>query len=56
LYVSLDSGTRRDDLAERNEVMARVFATPEWNDIFSRVPVGLESYLRIESKFAEALS
>jgi NIPSNAP protein len=44
------------DLDQRNEVLPRVFATPEWEDIFSRVPGGLASYLRIEAKFAEALS
>jgi hypothetical protein len=43
------------DLEQRNEVLPRVFATPEWKDIFSRVPGGMPSYLRIESKFAEAL-
>jgi hypothetical protein len=43
------------DQAQRNDVMPRLFATPEWNDIFSRVPGGMPSYLRIESKFAEAL-
>jgi hypothetical protein len=42
-------------MPQRNDVMPRLFATPEWNDIFSRVPGGLPSYLRIESKFAEAL-
>ena len=44
------------DLAQRNEVLPKVFATPEWEDIFSRVPGGLGSYLRIEAKFTEALT
>jgi hypothetical protein len=44
------------DRAQRDEVLPRVFATPEWNDIFSRVPGGLSSYLRIESKFADRLA
>ena len=43
------------DLDQRNEVLPRVFATSEWQDIFSRVPGGLASYLRIEAKFAEAV-
>jgi hypothetical protein len=43
------------DRDQRNEVMPRLFATPEWEDIFSRVPGGLASYLRIESRFADAL-
>jgi hypothetical protein len=43
------------DLAHRNEVWTRVLASPEWIDIFSRVPEGLPSYLRIEAKFTEAL-
>jgi hypothetical protein len=43
------------DLAQGNEVWARVLASQEWNDIFSRVPEGLPSYLRLEAKFADAL-
>ncbi len=43
------------DLAHRNEAWSRLWATPEWNDIFSRVPEGLASYLRIEAKFADSL-
>jgi hypothetical protein len=43
------------DRDQRNEVLPRLFASPEWEDIFSRVPGGLASYLRIESKFADAL-
>jgi hypothetical protein len=43
------------DLAQRNDVWNRVLASPEWGDIFSRVPEGLPSYLRIEAKFTEAM-
>ena len=43
------------DREQRNEVLPRLFATPEWEDIFSRVPGGLASYLRIESRFADAI-
>ena len=46
---------RWNDLAQRNETMARVFASEAWVEIFSKVPGGLDSYLRRESKFAEAL-
>jgi hypothetical protein len=47
---------RWKDLAQRNEVLPRVLSTPEWEDIFSRVPGGAASYLRTEAKFAEDLS
>jgi hypothetical protein len=43
------------DREQRNEVMPRLFASPEWADIFSRVPGGLPSYRRIEWRFADAL-
>ena len=43
------------DLAQRNEEWPSVISSPEWSDIFSRVPGGLVSYLRIESKFAKSL-
>jgi hypothetical protein len=36
-------------------VWAAVLESPEWKDIFSRVPEGLRSYLRIEAKFTESL-
>jgi hypothetical protein len=42
-------------MATRNEVMGRVFQTPEWTEIFKEVPGGLSSYLRMESKFAEQI-
>src|SRR6266481_4850202 len=41
------------DLAQRNEVLPRVLSSPVWQDIFSRVPEGPASYLRIEAKFAD---
>jgi hypothetical protein len=43
------------DLAQRNEVLPRILSSPAWQDIFSRVPEGSASYLRIEAKFADAL-
>ena len=46
---------RWKDLAQRNEVLPRVLSSPEWEDIFSRNPGGLDGYLRIEAKFAEAI-
>ena len=44
------------DLAQRNEVLPRILASPEWGEIFSHVPGGPASYLRIEAKFADALT
>ncbi len=44
------------DLAHRNDGMPRVLSSPEWKDLFSRVPGGMASYLRIEAKFAESLA
>lgn len=46
---------RWKDLAQRNDVLPRVLASPEWEAIFSHVPGGRSSYLRIEAKFADAL-
>ena len=43
------------DLAHRNTVLPKVLSSPEWAAIFSEVPGGRESYLRIEAKFAESL-
>lgn len=43
------------DLATRNEVMGKVFATPEWAEIFKDVPGGISSYLRMEAKFTEQI-
>jgi hypothetical protein len=45
-----------DDLSLRRATLDRVFATPEWQQIFADVPGGLESYLRIECKFTESLA
>jgi hypothetical protein len=47
---------RWKDLAQRNEVLPRVLASPEWEAIFAHVPGGRTSYLRIENKFAESLT
>ena len=44
------------DREQRNDVMSKVFATKEWEDIFSRVPGGMPSYKRIEWRFADALA
>lgn len=43
------------DMATRNEVMGKVFATDEWKEIFKHVPGGITSYLRMEAKFAEQI-
>ena len=43
------------DLAHRNDVLPGVLSSPAWAEIFSRVPGGIDSYLRRESKFAESL-
>jgi hypothetical protein len=45
---------RWDDLAKRNEVMGKVFASPEWREIMKGNP-GQENYHRIEAKFADSL-
>lgn len=44
---------RWDDMEQRAEGMAATFSTEEWADIYSRVPGGRESYLRIEARFME---
>ena len=44
-----------NDMAQRSDTLARVFATPEWNAIFAKSPAGLAGYLRMESKFTEAI-
>lgn len=46
---------RWKDMATRNEVMGRIFQTPEWAEIFKDVPGGISSYLRMEAKFAEQI-
>ena len=45
---------RWDNIASRNDVMGRVFATDEWQSIMKHNP-GPENYHRTEAKFAEAL-
>ena len=47
---------RWNDLEQRASVLPPIFASPEWGEIFSRVPGGMESYRRIEAKFAESLA
>ncbi len=46
---------RWNDMEHRNRVLPDVLSSPEWQTIFTRVPGGRASYLRIESKFAESL-
>ena len=43
------------DLAHRNDVEPALFKSPEWAEIFSRVPGGMDSYKRIEAKFTKSL-
>lgn len=43
------------DMAHRDEVWSGIFASPEWKEMFARVPGGAASYLRLEAKFAESL-
>ena len=43
------------DMRQREETMAKIFATPEWNAIFAKSPAGVAGYLRMESKFTEAI-
>ncbi len=42
-------------MEERNARMATVFTGKEWEDIFQHVPGGIDSYLRMEVKFAERM-
>ena len=44
------------DMDQRNADLNGAMSSPEWADIFSRVPGGRESYLRIEAKFAKSLT
>ncbi len=46
---------RWESKEQRDARMAEVFATPEWREIFSRLPGGGSGYLRIESTFLEAI-
>jgi hypothetical protein len=41
-------------MAQRQEVMGRVFASDEWQDIMNKSP-GKEHYHRKEARFTEAL-
>jgi len=40
---------------ERDSKLPEVFGASEWREIFADVPGGLASYLRVESRFVEAL-
>jgi hypothetical protein len=44
------------DLEQRNKELPAALGSAEWEEIFSHVPGGMSSYLRIEAKFAEALA
>ena len=45
---------RWDDMEQREATMAEAFGNEEWTDVFSQVPGGAESYLRIEARFMES--
>jgi hypothetical protein len=46
---------RWEDRAHRDRVWQRILSDPYWKDIFSRVPGGPASYLRMEAQFAESI-
>lgn len=46
---------RWDTKEQRDEVMQKVFGSPEWQEIFAKFPGGGEAYLRVEAKFFDAL-
>ncbi len=43
---------RWQDKSQRDKAWEEFQSNPEWQAIFSQVPGGVESYLRIEAKFA----
>jgi hypothetical protein len=43
------------DLAHRNQDLPAALGGPEWEAIFSQVPGGRASYLRVEAKFMQSL-
>ena len=45
---------RWPDIETRHDTMAKIFGTPEWNEIAEGNP-GRQHYHRIEAKFAEEL-
>jgi len=47
---------RWKDRAESEATLARVFGGADWAAIFARLPGGLDNYLRMESRWAEALA
>jgi hypothetical protein len=46
---------RWDSKEARDEGLAAAFETPEWQAVFAELPGGGENYVRIESRFVEAL-
>jgi len=47
---------RWPSIEDRHREIAAVFSGSEWDNIFSQVPGGEESYLRVESRFANAVT
>jgi hypothetical protein len=43
------------DAEHRKSTLDPLFATPEWQAIFAKLPGGLDNYVRMESKFAESV-
>jgi len=43
------------DMAHRDEGLAKAISGPSWEAVFAKLPGGLDNYLRMESKFTEAL-
>ncbi len=46
---------RWENIEQRNAQFPQVLSSPEWNEIFSHVPGGPQSYLRTEAKFSTEL-
>lgn len=46
---------RWKDMENRERAWSEIRKTKEWEELFSTVPGGTKSYLRIEAKFAEAV-
>ena len=44
-----------ESMDQRAQEMPKALASDEWNQIFADVPGGIESYLRMEANFMEAL-
>ncbi len=44
---------RWESKKQRDEQSEAVYSSPEWQEIFAKVPGGRASYLRIEAKFSQ---